>query len=170
MKQGCSGALFYLSAFCRGNETNRQMGFQVDKTFVPPATGTLHWRCLVFCGVVKGGGVPHGHSFLSSTFFSFLLIITRAIDWTACPTTSHRSRFVLHTFCHFSNRKSNTYFLVFATVIAICCYWGKSHSESCEYGRAISYKLLKILNVLRSPSTVTLFEGVVLPSLLRSIS
>ena len=60
MKQGCSGALLCLSAFYSGNETNRQIDFQVDKTFVPPATGTLHWRCLVFCGVVKGvGGGVH---------------------------------------------------------------------------------------------------------------
>ena len=69
MKQGVLRRIILSVGFCRGNETNRQMGFQVDKTCVPPATGTLHWRCLVFGGSLKGGGGSSTWTFLPKQYF-----------------------------------------------------------------------------------------------------
>ena len=120
MKQTCSGILF-----C---DINR-----------PPKIGWLKKLVMLLCvGIVWHLLESIGEStwpFLSKQWLVvealhsknidlLSLIVDTATDCIDCPST-HRSKSVLHTFCHCSNQNSCTEFLILVTVMAASYYWSK---------------------------------------------
>ena len=104
----CLGTLFSSVGFsCCGNETNADK--QVFR-WMKNIHSQSHWVLGPAPGILwRQQEDPHEHSSWSSNllftgrtlFGSFLWLQPTAVDRKACPTTSRRSKSILHSFCHF---------------------------------------------------------------------
>ena len=120
MKQTCSGILF-----C---DINRPQKIGWLKKLVMLLCVGIVWHLLESIGESTWPFLSKQwlvvEALHSKNIDLFSLIVDTATDCIDCPST-HRSKSVLHTFCHCSNQNSCTEFLILVTVMAASYYWSK---------------------------------------------